>query len=87
MKHIRYILLSIALVAGGLVLAARQFGASRAYRFLICWSVCCLPVFALPYMFPRFLQYFFPSFAVWTVIAAQGAIVAGKKMVGPARAP
>jgi|GEM_PF-5125997 len=49
----------------GLVLAARRRLALPGERFLLCWTLGCLPVFALPYIFPRFLQYFAPSVAYW----------------------
>lgn len=70
----------------GLAVSARKKFASPGARFLICWTIGCLPVFTLPYIFPRFLQYMIPSFSIWTVIGLEflGSWTLGKhwKSVG-----
>lgn len=60
-------LAGLVAVAAGLAAAAGGRFRSRADRFMLCWSLGCLPVFTLPYIFPRFLKYFVPSFAYWSV--------------------
>lgn len=63
--------LGLAAVAIGLAAGAATRLQSRADRFMACWAVGCLPVFTLPYIFPRFLKYFVPSFAYWSVRALE----------------
>lgn len=60
-------LLGLGAVAVGLAAASARRFESRADRFMLAWTVGCLPVFALPYIFPRFLMYFIPSFAWWSL--------------------
>lgn len=43
---------------------------SRAEKLFLCWAIGCLPVFSLPYIFPRFLQFFIPAFAFWIATLA-----------------
>lgn len=62
--------LGLGAVALGLAAASAERFRSRADRFMACWAVGCLPVFTLPYIFPRFLKYFIPSFAYWSVRVA-----------------
>jgi hypothetical protein len=57
--------------AVGLAMGAAGRMRSRADRFMLAWSIGCLPVFLLPYIFPRFLKYFIPSFAYWSVRLAE----------------
>jgi hypothetical protein len=54
-------------VAIGLAVGASGRMRSRADRFMLAWAIGSLPVFLLPYIFPRFLKYFIPSFAYWSV--------------------
>lgn len=53
----------------GISIAIKRKLPGPAPRFFLAWTIGCLPVFTLPYIFPRFLQYFIPAFALWTVYA------------------
>ncbi len=53
----------------GISIAIKRKLPGPAPRLFLAWTIGCLPVFTLPYIFPRFLQYFIPAFALWTVYA------------------
>lgn len=63
-------LAGLGAVAAGLAAGSVDRFRSRADRLMICWVVGCLPVFTLPYIFPRFLMYFIPPFAYWSIRVA-----------------
>lgn len=61
------IFLPVAL-AGMLLSLKRQALATTQTRFFFFWAIGASTVFLLPYIFPRFLQYFIPSMAYFASI-------------------
>lgn len=60
--------LPIALL--GFALSAIRGFRERSDRLFLAWTIGCLPVFTLPYIFPRFLQFYIPSMAFWATTVA-----------------
>lgn len=67
--------IGLALAAAGIVVRLMRRPVARADRLFLAWTIGCLPVFTLPYIFPRFLKYFIPAMS-WWVTAALFAVVA-----------
>lgn len=67
-----WVVFSVGLPLGiaGLVYSSARRLPSKADRLFLAWAIGCLPVFTLPYIFPRFLQFFIPAFAFWTALMA-----------------
>ena len=53
--------------------AARGGLRAPGEKLALCWTLGCLPVFTLPYIFPRFLQYLIPAMAFWVAMTAANA--------------
>ncbi len=67
------IFLPVAL-AGMLLSLKRQALAKAQTRFFFFWAIGASAVFLLPYIFPRFLQYFIPSMAYFASIVLMALV-------------